>query len=1794
MATTSRTTEVSSPLGPTIPGLIVRERLGGGAQSTVYRVQRDGHDHALKILREEASSEGREEAARSFRREAAVLACLHHPALPEIHEVGQSDGRPYLIMELLDGRDLAEVLRDGPLPERELVAYAMEIADALTAAHRHGLVHRDVKPANIIIVGDHAKLIDFGLATHAGRSIDDDVVTGTMLYSSPEQNGMLNRPVDARSDLYSLGAVLHQCATGSPPFEASDVGELLRLHAVAPPPDLAAARPDLSPALAAIVARLLAKDPDDRYQQADGLLADLRAVADGSAGDEDWAVGRHDHPANSMQDIRLVGRDTELAQLDERWVGARGGSGAIALVEGSPGGGKSRLVREVAARATADAALVLRGKCLRDNPVPLAPLREALDEHVRSLGRMGDLESAELIGRLRAAAGGDARLLASGLPGLAQVLGVTPDPTDQSRHDQFPVAAAGFLAELATQWGGALLAIDDVQWLDDASRRVVRELDAIVGRSRLLVLATGRNDGASTVGCDRFRVDAGRSLACTIVLRPLDDAAIAELIRVQLGGAILEDHVIEQITVRSDGNPLTAVEYLRAIIEAGLLRPSWGTCHVDRAGLDRLALPDDVVELVIARARVLGEDTRRILAAAAVHGGRFVPELLADAIGVDHRAALDAVSDAVRARLVEPGDDGDYAFLHDRLREALLSDVGPPERRALHQSLAQCMDRDHGRQPVYAIARHYARGDGSTPSRDWEHNVAAGMAALAEYSGTEACEFFEHAATVAPAAGRPPTAAFEAAFARACILNGELSMAAEHFASALAMEDDDWVRARMLADRSRMNQGLSRVDEAYADVEAALAGVGHGLTHRPALLAISLVTSLVRALFGRFLGRGFGRATGEDRERYKTLLLLHDVGGVCSYIRMTTLPMLAHAIRSLHPANRVGPSPEYVKMWSALGLLAAVLKQRHVVRRIDRRNVELAAGFGDPQIVARIALNRGLALDLLGDAVASTDTLTTLLEEQGRWLDTTDFFEAVEFISWNFALRGHFTDAATWLDRSGERIRRSSVRSVEHLDDYLLMEMGVGAALGRATHTAVQQDEAAGRLRANGDIYSLLRSLIGLTVLHTERGDLGPAFDTTIDEFDRAGLSPRRAEQYMRHLWIHKAWGRIEQYRATGDDAHRTAARQAIRQLGQTANIPLLKAHHRLAQASFAQVDGDHRTALRRAVQAERLAVEVDAPLVRFGAVLVRARVLRSQDRPREAGTEARIAAAIASDHGWVPRARAVQSEFALDGTFTTTTNRSSGRTPVRQSTVQATGATGGTGTIGATREQRHLRALLDVSLAASSVLEPRELARVALDEIVRILNAERALLFLCQDGTEDLELMLARDDDGHDMPMSTAYSTTLVERVRSGREALVVTGTEEGAALGSESVVLHGLRSMLLAPIELEGRLLGVVYLDSRLAKGMFTKDDVDILVAITNHVAISLETARAAQLEVAIRSERERRAMAEALRDGLAEVSASLEPDEVLERMLVTAAGAIPHDHACLLLDEADGLRVVAAGVDPPRLPATPTSPELAALANLLAASGPVVVTDRKAGGAPPMHLFPDATSWMAIPLHVREETLGLLLIASTSAVHDQAQAEIASTFASQGLVAFENARLFAEIQRLATTDELTHLNNRRQFLELAEREIAAAKRYGRQLAVLMLDIDYFKQVNDTYGHAVGDTVLREVARRLQAALRVVDVAGRVGGEEFAIALPETGRGARDLAERIRTTIERDPVATSAGDVSVTMSIGLTTLNGADADLGSLLAEADHALYQAKAAGRNRVVAIGDDPATTSAERP
>jgi diguanylate cyclase (GGDEF)-like protein len=215
------------------------------------------------------------------------------------------------------------------------------------------------------------------------------------------------------------------------------------------------------------------------------------------------------------------------------------------------------------------------------------------------------------------------------------------------------------------------------------------------------------------------------------------------------------------------------------------------------------------------------------------------------------------------------------------------------------------------------------------------------------------------------------------------------------------------------------------------------------------------------------------------------------------------------------------------------------------------------------------------------------------------------------------------------------------------------------------------------------------------------------------------------------------------------------------------------------------------------------------------------------------------------------------------------------------------------------------------------------------------------------------------------------------------------------------------------------------------------------------------------------------------------------------------------------------------------------------------------------------------------LGVPLRAGGRAVGVLIVEGGGLPAFGAdQIRLAGLFADQAAIAIENARLYAEVQRLATVDELTGLLNRRGLAEFGQREYERASRFARPLAAIFLDIDHFKKVNDTYGHPVGDQVLRELARRLRDHTREVDLAVRFGGEEFVILMPETGpEAAIRAAERVRVCMTDLPVRTSAGEMRVTLSLGVAQIEPGAAGLDALIDRADRAVLEAKKNGRNRV---------------
>lgn len=333
---------------------------------------------------------------------------------------------------------------------------------------------------------------------------------------------------------------------------------------------------------------------------------------------------------------------------------------------------------------------------------------------------------------------------------------------------------------------------------------------------------------------------------------------------------------------------------------------------------------------------------------------------------------------------------------------------------------------------------------------------------------------------------------------------------------------------------------------------------------------------------------------------------------------------------------------------------------------------------------------------------------------------------------------------------------------------------------------------------------------------------------------------------------------------------------------------------------------------------------------------------------------------------------------------------------------------------------------------------------------------------------------------------------------------------------------------------------------------------------------------------------AERQQRALAEALRDTAAALTSTLQLDEVLDRILENVGKVVPHDAVNIMLVEGNQARVVSSrGYEKfgARDQVTAMQYDISTLPNLrqMAYTGrPLVVANTvRANKWVNLSNGYFLRSYAGAPICIRENLLGFLnLDSATPGYFTLENAENLMAFANQAAVAIENAHLYAEVKNLSIIDSLTGVYNRRALADLGRREIERAARFNRPLSSIFLDIDFFKLFNDRYSHMIGDLVLHEVAQLCQEVVRDTDLVARYGGEEFVILLPETALdGALMVADRLREQVADTVIQTSAGDLTITISLGVHQADLQHDDLSRLISAADEAMLAAKRSGRNRV---------------
>jgi tetratricopeptide (TPR) repeat protein len=1008
---------------------LVRE-VGRGGMGVVYEARDEKLDRpvAIKVLPARAIDD---RARERFLREARAAAALNHSNIVAIHDAGEEDGRPFLVMEFVEGSSL-----DGRSPASlgEAIEIARRVCDALEHAHDRGLVHRDLKPGNVLISTDAdpvVKLTDMGiaLARGAARVTRPGAITGTPTYMAPEQ--ALGKEVDGRADLYSLGVMLYDWATGRPPFEGDDALEVVSQHIHAPVVPPTTIRPDLPAGLESVILRLLQKEPDDRFAAA----ADVREAL-GNLGAARGVAPEPGHvPIEGLTRGRMVGRKTELARLQDLWRGAAvEGRSHMALVSGEPGVGKTRLAHEVTATAQLDGALVLTGGCYENEATtPYLPFLEAFRRIVRE---RTDDDLAEILGD----AAGEIALLAPEIESRLGPFSARPNLSPQEHRLRMFDHVARFLGRLATPHG-LLFFIDDLQWADHGSLALLHYLLRHMASVGVLFLGTYREvelDRAHALS--KALVDWDRErLATRLRLDRLSRGETARMISTLLGKQDPPVAFVEPLHRETEGNPFFVEEIVKALIaEGGLVRE--GSIWRYRS-TEEFVLPQSVKAAIGSRLERVSEPCVDALRTAAVVGKVFDFEELASVARVDEDALLDALDEASVAQLIAPGGGESFRFTHDKIREVLYDELNPIRRRRLHGRIAEGLERLHDRGVGVAVedlAHHFVE------SGDYEKGLLyaerAADAARRVFAWNEALEMLGRARECADVLEREEEALrIEEAMGDAAWAGGDLGAAAAHFERVLSA----------VSDPDRRNALRSKAGEVYV-----VSGDPRGLEH---------VRTALAELDRSRLPRETAHAT-MIQARY------HHLAGELQRAAETYRP-------AIELAEAAGDPDLLVRMYSFLSGT-----HQHL------------AEFDESDAAARRAIEIGEADDIPSGIMLGNEFLSENSFFRGRWTDAVRYGEAEEALArechaderlgWS-RLRAFSLHALGRLDEA-ERLFRAGIEECGRTGDRrleLFLRMGLADCVLARGRTSEADDLATTAVSGADEAELMAHRIIGRATL---------------------------------------------------------------------------------------------------------------------------------------------------------------------------------------------------------------------------------------------------------------------------------------------------------------------------------------------------------------------------------------------------------------------------------------------------------------------------------------------------------------------------------------------------------------------------------------------------------------------------------------------------------------------------------------------------------------------------------------
>jgi len=730
----------------------ILKKLGEGGKGVVYKARDTVLNRvvAIKMLK---SAVATEEAYSRFMREAQAVAKLNHPNIVSIYDIGKEDEKQFFVLEFVDGMSLRELMRtypEGKCDFQTVLRMGMDICGALQYAHSQGVLHRDIKPENILITQEGTvKLMDFGLAKMLGEPsiTQEGIIVGTVAYVAPEI--ALGKGADARSDLYSFGAVLYETVTGKPPFSGEDPVKIIFSHIHDYPVSPGRLNPKVPQALADCIMKLLEKEHGKRYQTAEDLLRVLRDIAESFL--REVLVPSHKpivvpSPRPSMvRETQLIDRVEEMGLLREAVDRAVRGEGGLVFLHGEAGIGKTRLTKELGAYAHLRGMQVLYGRCpalfRMDGVPPYILWNEVIKNYL-------EFCTSEQLYKVIGYYPGEVCKL---VPEIKQKLGTIPPSipiSPESERNRLFEAVSQFVTNISKETP-LLVVLDDLQWTDQSSLLLLHYLARGVYRESLVLLGAYREtdiDERHPLPPVLRELNRERLLQ-SVPLKHMSFDDVSEMIKQILEQDDVPREFCELVYGKTRGNPFFVEEVIKSLKEEEIIYREKGKWKIKEVA--KIEFPETVKSVIKARVSRLDDECQNVLTLASFVGNDFSFEALCGVTDFEENKLLEIMEKMLKTGLIKEkvirGQDV-YSFADVIVRDVVHEEVSHLRHKRLHGAVGSALEKVHATkidEHLGELALHFLES-GDT-EKALGYFLKAGEKAMKIYANTEAISYFQSA-----------------------------------------------------------------------------------------------------------------------------------------------------------------------------------------------------------------------------------------------------------------------------------------------------------------------------------------------------------------------------------------------------------------------------------------------------------------------------------------------------------------------------------------------------------------------------------------------------------------------------------------------------------------------------------------------------------------------------------------------------------------------------------------------------------------------------------------------------------------------------------------------------------------------------------------------------------------------------------------------------------------------------------------------------------------------------------------